>query len=458
MYSISSTSRLNLIDEAEEQRKLEKRNKKIELVINTEDTAKRKVKTQDIVKLFENFNPRRAEKIRSCANLLVYKVNLDNYDRKLAKANFCKDMFCIECAKRKSNFLYHNLHQIMKEAKEKYNQEFAHMTLALENSTTENLNKGIDKLLYGFKLMMKRAKFVRAFEGYFRSLEITYNEEEDTYHVHLHVIVSFNKNEYFDKKYKKYISHDTLVREFATATETVTREEVKSMKLKDIRVTSFIKKIYDKNDERIMTEEFKKVLEKDEKLKYNDRKFDEFSNAISESAKYVTKFVDILDIKDEEKKVEVLKVLSEALFKRRKNSYGRLFKELARKLKIQEFEDLSDDEIIHADDSERDNYKNYIYAIMCYNFVAKKYELKATVKEYEDTFEKYIENKKEIAEARRKIDIEELKDSTQYFIKNRVKFREHYIKKQREYEELKDKMIMQKFFKTILAEQSQLQI
>lgn len=458
MYNINSISRLNLIDEAEEQKKLEKRNKKIELVINTEDTVQRKVRTQDIVKLFENFNPQRAEKIRSCANLLVYKVNLDNYDRKLAKANFCKDMFCIECAKRKSNLLYHNLHQIMKEAKEKHNQEFAHMTLALENSKAENLNKGIDKLLYGFKLMMKRAKFVRAFEGYFRSLEITYNEEEDTYHVHLHVIVSFNKNEYFDKKYKKYISHDTLVREFATATEIVTREEVKSMKLKDIRVTSFIKKIYDKNDENVMTEEFKKELEKDEERKFEKKRYEEYDSAISESAKYVTKFVDILDIKDEEKKVEVLKVLSEALFKRRKNSYGRLFKELARKLKIQEFEDLSDDEIIHADDSERDNYKNYIYAIMCYNFVAKKYELKATVKEYEDTFEKYIENKKEIAEARRKIDIEELKDSTQYFIKNRVKFREHYIKKQREYEELKDKMIMQKFFKTILAEQSQLQI
>lgn len=458
MYNISSTTKLNLIDEAEEQRKIEKRNKKIELVINTEDTVKRKVRTQDVVKLFEKFNSKRAEKIRSCANILVYKINLDNYNRKLAKASFCKDMFCIECAKRKSNLLYHNLHEIMKEAKEKQNQEFAHMTLAIKNSTAENLSAGIDRLLYGFKLMMKRVRFVRAFEGYFRSLEITYNEEEDTYHAHLHVLVSFNKDEYFDRRYKKYISHDRLVREFAVATKVVTRKEVKKMELGKIKVTGFIKKIYDKNDENVMTEEFKKELEKDEERKFEKKRYEEYDSAISESAKYVTKFVDILDIKDENKKVEVLQVLSEALFKRRKNSFGRLFKELARKLKIQEFEDMNDDEILHADDSERDNYKNYIYAIMCYNFVAKKYELKATVKEYEDTFEKYIENKKQIAEARRKFDVEELKDSTQYFIKNRVKFREHYIKKQKEYEELKDKMIMQKFFKTILAEQSQLQI
>ncbi|MDN8949180.1 protein rep, partial [Staphylococcus aureus] len=51
-----------------------------------------------------------------------------------------------------------------------------------------------------FKKMFERKKVKTLSKGYVRKLEITYNEQEDTYNPHFHVLIAVNKSYFKDTK------------------------------------------------------------------------------------------------------------------------------------------------------------------------------------------------------------------------------------------------------------------
>ncbi|ELU5588800.1 protein rep [Clostridium perfringens] len=104
--------------------------------------------------------------------------------------------------------IFGQVSKVMDRALEDKEYRFLFLTLIIKNCVGEELSSEIDKIFNSFKLLLKRKKVKNAVIGYFRGLEVTYNEECDTYHPHFHIILMVNKS-YF-KKSNKYLTQKDL--------------------------------------------------------------------------------------------------------------------------------------------------------------------------------------------------------------------------------------------------------
>lgn len=317
----------------------------LENVVNqNEEILISKEKAKEIVELFKMFNGKRATKIHNCANTLVFQFDLDNGNRKLASANFCHDRFCPECSRRRSRIMYHNLKKVLTVAVEEHQQEFVHFTLSLKNCKKEDLKKSLDELFHGFITMMKREQFQKSINGWYRNLEVTYNEEDDTFHPHLHVILSVDKD-YFRKYSGKYLTQEFVTSEFKSACQI------------DYDPIVYLEKAYAKTKSGK-----KKKFTKEEKL----------HSIVAECSKYVTKMSDILNVDDKNLKAELLKHLSKGLFKRRMCAYGGLLRIIFKNLKL---EDEENADLLNVEGEDVAIGDNFVFGVFCFDRVQQKYKL-----------------------------------------------------------------------------------
>jgi plasmid rolling circle replication initiator protein Rep len=248
----------------------------------------------------------RLESIYTCADDLFFVVDKDK-NKNLDQVNFCKDRFCPMCAKRKSLKIFGQVSEITEKMLAENNVEFVFLTLTIRNVTGEELSKTVTKLNNGFlKLVSKSKKFPAAERlkknllGALKVMEVTYNEEADTYHPHIHAILAV-KPSYFARDY-------------------MTKAEL------------------------IAT--WRKALKVDYDPSIDIRRIDRRPNAIAETAKYPVKMSNILGL-DQDRSVEVVYVLKRALTGRRMIAFYGLFKTLKAQLGL---DDIEDGDLIHVDE------------------------------------------------------------------------------------------------------------
>lgn len=346
----------------------------MENIINrNEEILNSKKMAKEVVDLFRHFDEKQSKKIDNCASTLVFQFDMNSGQRKLASANFCHNKFCPECSRRRSRLMYHNLKKVLTIAKKEYNQEFIHFTLSLKNCKKEDLKKSLDELFHGFITMMKRGQFEYSINGWYRNLEITYNEKEDTLHPHLHVILAVDKD-YFRKYSKKYLTQEYITEEFKTACQV------------DYNPIVFLKKVYSK----------KKNLTAEEKL----------HSLVAECSKYVTKMADFLNLENEDLKVGLLESLSKGLFKRRMCAYGKLLRKIFKDLKL-ESEETSD--LINIEEQEIILGDNCVFGIFSYNKKEQKYKLVKVLEHFVPAWK--------VAEERKRLMKKKENNDTKEFIK-----------------------------------------
>ncbi|MDN8907688.1 protein rep, partial [Staphylococcus aureus] len=73
---------------------------------------------------------------------------------------------------------------MMQYVKQVEQKEFIFLTLTTPNVRANDLEDEIKKYNKSFKKMFERKKVKTLSKGYVRKLEITYNEQEDTYNPH----------------------------------------------------------------------------------------------------------------------------------------------------------------------------------------------------------------------------------------------------------------------------------
>ena len=210
---------------------------------------------------------------------------------KIRQANFCKSRLCPVCAWRKSIQTYIKLRKIVSNMSQ---HQYIFLTLTQKNCDINSLGAEIDRINYAWKRFKQKAMFKRAYKGYVRAIEVTYNKKEKTFHPHQHIILDVNTG-YFDKGSDLYIPHSKIV-------------EIWS---------SLINQDYCNADIR--------ALKTDTELQQ--------SKSIAELAKYTLKL-------SEESNPEVLSKLFKFLNNRRCFTYGGTFKKEAKLLKI----DLENDD------------------------------------------------------------------------------------------------------------------
>ena len=241
----------------------------------------------------------RAERIRLCGTLIEVGSVADEHGNKIdkvASANFCRERLCPMCQRRKSLKTYADIKRLVEYLPAR---GWIHVVLTVRNCKASELSDTITSLYRNSsRLITKEASFKRAFKGALRCLEVTHNSIDDTFHPHLHILLSATKSYCTNKRL--YISKKQL--------RELWRDSANLDYLPQVHI---------------------------------DNKADE--GAIAEIAKYCVKPL-ALDLPPE-KRAEVLEVLHGALYGRRLlQSYGEI-KSAFRDLRI-DIESDSDHEII----------------------------------------------------------------------------------------------------------------
>ncbi|MCE2233362.1 protein rep, partial [Streptococcus thermophilus] len=139
-----------------------------------------------------------------CGDTLQFIQNQDG-NLKLYQAYFCKNKLCPMCNWRRSMKYSYQTSRIVDEAiKQSPKGRFLFLTLTVKNVEGKALNSTISQLTKSFDRLFKRAKVQRNLLGYLRSVEVTHNENDNTYHPHIHVLMMVRPS-YFQSK-KDYIT------------------------------------------------------------------------------------------------------------------------------------------------------------------------------------------------------------------------------------------------------------
>lgn len=230
----------------------------------------------------------------------------ENY--RVIGGNFCRNRLCPVCNRRNSAQKWAKMYNIATQAKTEMKICFALLTLTVKNVTAEHLAAEISHLMKSIDRLHKRTIFKENVIGYFRSLEITYNTEKNTFHPHYHYILALPA---------EYKQHAVSTYDWRTTWEKCARLDYTSQI--DIRLI---------DDENI-------------------------AHSVAEVAKYAVKLTSVI-----EQDTETLNALIRAIKGRRLISYGGAFKEYSKENDAQrEQYDMENGYEILVYDHEKEKYE-----------------------------------------------------------------------------------------------------
>lgn len=254
----------------------------------------RKVVSLKLAEVFDYLGYRDSliSRVRTCGDVLRF-IQLPDDSLKLYQAYFCKNKLCPMCNWRRSMKYSAQVGRIIDEAVVREPKgRFLFLTLTLKNVRGVELDKTLKDLSKGFGYLMKYKKVAKNMLGFVRSIEVTYNEKDGTYHPHIHVLL-FVKSSYFQGG--QYLSQEEW-----------TNLWQKAMKLDYTPIV----------DIRAVKDTGKGI-----------------KGAALEVAKYPMKPMDIsLD------KADVVEDLYQGTYKKRQIGFGGIFKEIRKQLMLDDLE------------------------------------------------------------------------------------------------------------------------
>ena len=126
---------------------------------------------------------------------------------KIVKADFCRERLCFVCAWRRQARFMAQMYPVL-EILSKRGYQFLFATLTIKNTDYDNLQDAIDSLMHGYEKLRHRRKIKRSWKGIVRSVELTYNQENNTFHPHMHLLIAVEKDYFYNSS--KYISNTEL--------------------------------------------------------------------------------------------------------------------------------------------------------------------------------------------------------------------------------------------------------
>lgn len=247
----------------------------------------------------------KALKIRNCGDFLEFSQSR-NSEFKLTNANFCKARLCPMCAWRRSLKIYGQVSKILNSLKDNGDYRYLFLTLTLKNCIPEDLKDTLDLLMSAWNSFSRKKAFKQVVKGFYRALEITFNSDSGECHPHFHCILLVDKS-YFNQS-RVYLSKRDW-------------EDMWKLSLK-VSYRPIV-------DVRAFKTTSDKTIEK----------------SVAEGAKYTIKDNDYLFEDNELESIRRVKILEESLLSRRLISMGGKFKELHKKLNLDDPEngDLIDE-------------------------------------------------------------------------------------------------------------------
>ena len=266
------------------------------------------------------------ERVATCGDTLRF-IRREDGSLKLYQAYFCKNKLCPMCNWRRSMKYSYQTSRIVDEAiKQEPKVRFLFLTLTVKNVEGEALNSTISQLTKSFDRLFRRAKVKKNLLGYLRSVEVTHNEDDNSYHPHIHVLMMV-KSSYFKGK-ENYI----------------TQKEWGDMWSQSLKVdyTPMI--------------DIRTVKEKGKGLR----------GAVLETAKYPTKPIK-MDIENK----QVVDDLYNGLYRKRQLGYGGLFKTIKKQLTL---DDVENGDLVYTSD-DKENISKGTEIVAIWNATKQNYYL-----------------------------------------------------------------------------------
>ena len=280
---------------------------------------------------------KKAERVKDCAEILEYKVDIETSEINLYRVWFCKSRLCPMCNWRRA--MKHGIQSkkvVTEVIRQKPTVRWLFLTLSVKNVYDgEELNQSLSDIAKGFNRMMKYKKITKNLVGFMRATEVTVNEIDNSYNQHIHVLLAVEPT-YF-KNTENYVTQKQWIQFWK-----------KAMKL-DYDPVVHIQIVKPKNKGK-----------------------DAMQSAIDETAKYPVKDTDFMT-DDEQKNLKRLSDLEEGLHRKRLISYGGLLKEIHKKLNL---DDAEDGDLIHADDEQEKADEEGFSIVAMWNWERKNYFIK----------------------------------------------------------------------------------
>ena len=269
----------------------------------------------------------RMKNLEECGNNLIFSVN-DKNEKRFKSAYFCRLRTCPMCNWRKSLKMFGQTNKIANKILEQNSStRFLFVTFTVKNCHTEKLEETINLMNQGFKRLTDKSKklaitnkFKSNMLGYIRAMEVTYNQEKDTYHPHIHCIFAvkagyFKGNGYIKKSDWQYIWGECCNTEYEPI-----------VKVQTIKNST--------------------------------------SKAVAEVAKYPVKMDEIANYQDEKKAIKALIVFTKILKGRRLITFGGVFAEARKLLKL---DDIETGDLIHLEDDQKEEFEEIKKVLFMYN-------------------------------------------------------------------------------------------
>lgn len=268
----------------------------------------RKIMTLKLAGIFANleYKDSMVERVSACCDVLKFTKQPDG-NLKLYQSYFCKNKLCPLCNWRRSMKYSYQTSLIVDEAiKQQPKGRFLFLTLTVKNVPGSELNQTLTSLTKSFDRLFKRAKVKKNMIGYLRSVEVTHNPLTGDYHPHIHVLLMV-KSSYFKSK-----------------NDYITQEEWADMWANSLKV------------DYVPIVDIRAVKEQGKGLR----------GAILETAKYPTKPIQL-----ELDNAQVVDDLYNGLYRKRQLGYGGLFKEIKKKLAL---DDAENGDLVHTSEDKDD--------------------------------------------------------------------------------------------------------
>jgi plasmid rolling circle replication initiator protein Rep len=275
----------------------------------------KKIANERLASVYTEVDEKKAERLKECCEYLHFRIYEDG-TKKLDRMSNCRVRLCPICNWRRSLKVYANMTKIM-DGLESDNLAFLFLTLTVENCKGEQLSETIDNMMYGWKKLTLNKAFKKIVKGTYRGMEVTHNINPmstwyDTYHPHFHCVIAV-KPSYF--KSKDYISHEKWVAMWKQA----------------------------------MAIEYEPIVDV-RRVKGTTAK------AVAEMAGYAVKEDDYIIPEDWELTIRTVKILDQALAKRRFVSYGGVMRDMHKKLNL---DDEEKGDLVNIGDDEKERDKDY---------------------------------------------------------------------------------------------------
>ena len=268
----------------------------------------------------------RMKNLEECGNNLLFSVN-DKNEKRFKSAYFCRLRTCPMCNWRKSLKMFGHTNKIANKILEQNSStRFLFVTFTVKNCPADKLSQTIDMMNMGFKRLTNKSKklaitnkFKSNMLGYIRAMEVTYNQEKDTYHPHIHCIFAV-KAQYFTKGYIKKSDWQYI---WGECCNTEYEPIVKAQSIKNST-----------------------------------------SKAVAEVAKYPVKMDEIANYQDKKKAIKALIVFTKILKGRRLITLGGVFTEARKQLKL---DDVETGDLVNLEDDQKEKFEEIKKVLFKFN-------------------------------------------------------------------------------------------